>query len=280
MKISTSRCLTTRITPPYVQLRNEIKEVLFMLANTSQYPVAARLFLMLHFAQQVSGYFNKKATSDCTGQLIEEINQIADPDTHQGLVKKFYDRIPDYTLSTGTPLAILLFRTDNKNSFGQFCGTIFSQYGLEISCVPESATSKEFNGLIERFIQSRGILEEHYAQRFEMYLERLLIYRTGSDYYITSPSLLEYARNLQVYITIIKFLFILHPETQEVVNQLSEGREDKAQTENLDKAIVHVVYQVSRGFDHWSNRGLELLSRALDDGQLNEFEQIVTLARS
>ncbi|WP_281254006.1 hypothetical protein [Solemya velesiana gill symbiont] len=44
--------------------------------------------------------------------------------------------------------------------------------------------------------------------------------------------------------------------------------------------MVEVVQKNRRAFDHWNKAGLEIISQALEEHGLKDFQQLVQIARS
>ena len=266
---------------PYFEYRNEIRQVLLHLAQADKYTTSGRVYLMLHFANRIGGFFNAGLEDTSTEELVLEIDNIANPQHHEQLVRGFIDTQPDYSLSFAISLmTVLLLGADENSEFSVFLRSIFNHYNIELSDGESGLNSEELSPLIDNYLEQLKQIEGAYHEQIEQYLERLLIHSCFKYQYIHEKSLISHVRNIFTLIASMKFLFILHPKTRDICRQLADGEKNGEQVSQLNETMTEVVYLVSRKFDHWNREALALLSSALDEQGINDFDQLVKLARS
>ncbi|MES9883170.1 MAG: flagellin lysine-N-methylase [Sedimenticola sp.] len=275
----------SKILKPYFQYRNEIREVLLLLANTAQYPMVGRIYLMLYFAQRVRSYFHSESEVCPEEMLVEEVERIANPQNHTQLVKQFFEIPPDQRSSAATTLVMLLFRfknlrTNDESIYKNYLKLIFDAYGIDLDNESESLNAEVISPLIDRYIEQRHILEGAYNERIEHYMGKLLTYSCFKYHYIAVKDLVFYLHSITSLIWLERFLLIMHPETKKITEELKRGTKEQGQEKRLDDVMVEAVYRTRRVFDHWDRLGLDMLSQALDKHQLRDFDQLTKFVRS
>ena len=267
--------------PPYYQYRNEIRQILMILAGADQYPVTGRVFLMLHFARQIAPLFHSASDESTIEALVQEIDAIANPDNHPRLIEQFATFPEDQARAIGTLLAIILFRLEvSKSTFSDYAAKTLLHYHVDLNNIDEAMFIDAFPPLIVRYLENRNILEHSHRPFLEGHLGNLLTYNCFKQQYILVDTLLEHVRGMLLAVQLVKFLFLLHPKVDVLCHELKERAPNEADEPVLRDAMIETIYQTSRAFDHWGNSGVKLLSESMDAQGIKTFEQLVQFSKA
>lgn len=266
---------------PYYQFRNEIRQVLMLLAQATHLPVACRMFLMLNFAHNIAPSFHQHSNESTLEAAVGEIERIADSNNHPQLVQEFLDAPGDQALATGIILAIILFRVEvASSSFGKYVDSTLSHHGIDITSAKTEFNDETFGPLIIRYFENRTHIEGRYMDLLERALGNLLGYNCFKQHYVLCNNLLEHVRNIMLIIQMVKFMAMLHPKADEVCQRIASDNCSDKDEELLMDALIESTYQVARGFDHWTTSGMDILAQALDKQGIQGYEQLLHFARA
>lgn len=267
--------------PPYQQYRNDIRQILMLLAGADQFPVAGRIFLMLHFARQTMPLFHSSSDTSTLEALVQEIEDIANPDNHPRLMEQFVAFPDDQARAIGILLGIILFRLEvSRSTFNKYAATTLQHYNIDLDALDDEKLIEAFSPLIVRYLENRDTLYRSHMLFLEEQLGKLLTYNCFKQHYIYVDNLQEHVRGITLAVQLVKFLFVLHPSVDALCHDLSERGPDATDEQVLKHALTETIYQTARAFDHWSNKGVKVLSEAMDAEGIKTFEQLVQFSKA
>ncbi len=267
---------------PYLQLHSEIRQIMLLLADARQYSTNGRLYLLLYFAHHISEFFHAHTASFSPEKLNNVIEHIADPQVHSKLISEFHAQTYDPSLSMSVTQSLLTFRSDYKSEFNEFVQSCLkSCKDINIESL-DQITRDSLATIIQTYFERRHHIENAYWEKLEEYFSNYIFYFLFNRWYLTTPTLVKYLRNLLIQTSIIKFLFFLSPILDPLLNSAVATNEEGKQEQKdlLDRAIVQTVYQCTRGFEHLHPLLLEVISQALDDQGINNLEKLSILAKT
>lgn len=263
----------------YGALYNDIRQILMLLADATQYDVNGRLYLLLYFAFRVDYFFHQGSTRFSMDKLNQEVDQISIPETHAQLVHDFHSLPYDPTPSMSV-IHALLASSAHQTVFGGFIERCLSSCERIDSSTLRDPSREQLAEVISTYFKRREKIEATHINRLESYFHNYLAYYLFNKSYTTCPSLTTYVRNILSQINIIKFLLFLNPMLDPLLETTSDT-DNKARDEALlDRAIVETCYQCVRGFDHLNTKLIEAASEALDDQGFNTLERLTMLAQT
>lgn len=267
--------------PPYQLYRNDIRQILMLLAGAEQFPVAGRIFLMLHFARQTAPLFHSGSDESTIEALVREIDAIANPDNHPLLMEQFVTFPDDQARAIGTLLAIILFRLEvSWSTFSDYAAKTLRHYDVDLNTLDDEMFIDAFPPLIVRYLENRDILNRSHKQFLEEQLGKLLSYNCFKQHYIYVDNLLEHVRGILLAVQLVKFLFVLHPSVDALCHAQSDKMPNEEEEQILMDAMIETIFQTARAFDHWGNKGVKLLTEAMDTQGIKTFEQLVQFTKA
>jgi lysine-N-methylase len=267
---------------PYFQLRNEIRQIMLLLADAKQYDTNSRLYLMLHFADRIGAFFHNDTTSFSMEKLYTEIDHIADPSIHSKVVSEFSTLPYDPTLSISVIHALLTFRADHSSGFNDYVLTCVDRHHELGTSGLANASHEILIKTVQSYLERKENIELSHRESINSYFDNYICYYWFKHWYFVSPTLISHVRKLLVHINIIKFLFFLNPLLDPLLEPTKKTDQEtaKKQKQLLDQAIVQTCYQCARGFEHISPEFLNIVSQALDDQGIVDLKQLAMLAKS
>lgn len=260
------------------RFRNEIRSVLMLLAAASQYRVSERIFLMLYFAQRFSLALQTEGNQLSQESFEQEIEHIADPNTHNSLVAAFNSSKEDPMKAFVVVQAVIEFRTDTTSDFNRMI------VGCWNNCVGQTPDQQveqsveNFAQIIDFYKNRKSKLESAYGEQIERYFENYVTDFLYKCDFLKSNSLLHYLRGLLIRLNIIRFMFYTHPN----LNPVLSNPDDFSMSEIkalLDSSIVEVTFLTTRAFDHLVPFMVKVINQTLDEYAIDDMESISSLAK-
>lgn len=264
--------------PAYLEVRDDIRQVLLFLADARQYPLGGRLFLMLYFAELVKENFHASSKSLLINETIKNaIDKIANPDVHLSLVKGIYGMDYEPTAFIVIISTILANTSARIPALNQLVNDCLSANKIDINAPEEPA---KYETIYRAYTDKKLMLESLFAERLDLYFNNYVKHNLFYKSYVTFPSLMGYLRNLLIQINVIKFLFVLHPLLSEDNLKIDKDSDNpESAGDILDKAIVNAISVCARAFDHQNENISEKFDKVLDENNFKTIEQLAMLAR-
>ncbi len=265
---------------PYVQLRDDIRQVMQLLLGARQYDTNGRLYLLVYFAYRIDGFYHKNTTNFDIDKLSSEIERIADVNIHSKLVSDFHAQKYDPSLSISIVQTLISFRTDSSPEFNNFIKLCMGGcYNLDDE--KEGALSKALlTDVISTYYQRRAEIEQRYWQRLEGYFHNYIAHYIFNKSHLNAPSLALLLRGLLILLNIVKFLFFLNPLLDPILADSDDACDKNDHEALLDKAIVQTCYLCSRSFEHISPHLMSVITQVLDEQGVDDLEHLSVLAKT
>ncbi len=262
---------------PYVQFRDDVRQVMQLLLDACQYDTNGRLYLLVYFAFRIDSFYHKNTNNFDIGKLSSEVEHIADVNVHSKLITDFHAQAYDPSLSISIVQVLITFRTDSAPEFKNYVRLCMgSCYNADE--VKEDALSVGLmTDVVSTYYERRNRIEQRYWQRLEGYFHNYLTHYIFSKSHLNTPSLAVYLRGPLILLNIIKFLFFLNPLLDPLLEDAGDDNEHEAL---LDKAIVQTCYLCSRGFEHLNPQLMGVIAQVLDEKKIDDFESFSMLAKT
>jgi lysine-N-methylase len=248
---------------PYEVQLDELRGTLHQLLSLGEYPIASRLYFVVTLAERVSAYLNSESTSFDEDALKADVRDLETPELRDALHEQFRALPSEGPLATSVLAQALSARlvADRAPRMIHLVDRLFNEYATGGGARNDGSGNWTLSPepLWVSYLQRWEKLRTTHGERIDRWFQNYCQHHVIHELYCDAPSLFVYAQTLVLKTALIRFLLVGHPLVTEAL--------DKPEAEAgalLDRAIVEVVYSLSRSFDH-SARFFEMLTRALKE---------------
>ncbi len=250
----------------YHKTFQSIRGVLLGLTRAKDYPLSSRLLFLAFFADKARDWLRKNEKVFEAQQLFDLIRGMRDANVLDALQEQFEAVVTDapFAYSVVRELLTLPSKT-TPASLLRLTSETFAQLNLQLDSEAEE--------LQARFEQSAVKLSPRLRASFDGMLERYVQQYILRDWYIMSPSLIQYVVGLCARVAIVRFLVLGHPSMQTIA-----ALEDDASVATLEALTVRTVYSMSRMLEHDAPLAEKLLAD-LEDQQMTHLSHAICLIK-
>jgi len=270
----------------YHHHRTELREILIHLVNRPSTPLEERLFSAAYFAEEIKPLHFSGMQVPCTDSIAQTVDFITQPDSLVA-IDNYFSRItpaPGFVLEFIQ--STILAKSNTNPRFKDLIKRTLGTTGVTITDLSKGVTKGDgflhVNGdtnMLKCYLDRRIRLNEIAGNRIDMYFENLIQSYIYLQSFINNPNISTYLSRIFSYISIIRFLFCIHPKALSVIEKHTSTTDPgEIDLKSLDEAIVEVVYLFFRTVEH-DRLFRGRIDSTLADNQLSELENLGCLIK-
>ena len=268
------------IKQPYLEWQREIRQVLELLCGATQYPINARVALMLHFAADIDAEFSNKviASQSYEDVLNQAIDKVGDPLIHPDLVQRFLNIPVNAASSFSVIQSVITFKSQYKMGFNDYVLNLlrddFPDF-LKSKEVDENAES--YLEIFNTYVERQNLINQKYAQVMESYFDRFIRHTIFEKSYAQSGTLLDYMREMLITFNVFKFFFFMNASLKPLIE--NTDLPEKEALKVIQDTAAKAAFQGARTAGHLNQHTLNIINRSMIDNGYNSVDKLFLLAR-
>lgn len=272
----------------YLEYRETIQEVLYRILAKSEFPIGARLFSLLCFADEAGSFLYPGSREFSEDNLAREVHKVAD-NTYETIWRQEFE---NYQGGLGLPMSMIQcmlvgnFRTMHPQLKGLLenawrCYTNASDEGELFKLrYFDGKTTAQCSAMAEAYRQWRDRVNQSFEKEIEAFIENYAVHVVFSESYTDENSLFVYIQHLVLRVALLRFCLYSHPRILELVEEFEEKTDRPEHVpaewrEAVSGAVTEVLKAFSIGMTSSDESPLYGLRQEMEQQQMADLRYML-----
>ncbi|MDJ0835458.1 MAG: flagellin lysine-N-methylase [Acidobacteriota bacterium] len=261
---------------PYGMYAHAVRNMFWTIYKQPDFNSGEKTYFALYLARKISSFYHKNMEKDPSTRLERTFEQVIDLGFRRRIITNFQGAGEPDDAALDILAMILLAAGNRQVRFNNLVGRVFAGYGRETPSMQHLAETTEpvLRGIYPDYRVRKRKLDQAFGERIEGYFLNFCrnFWFTERPNAFDRP--LDMARQLILFLAVIKFLFYGHPD---LIPLLTDEAPDDAE-DILDRCVVESVQTFMRGYTH--NSALkESLHKIMSEKGLDDLARLTAVLR-